>query len=207
MNYVCFICQWHIVILLALLCFLFFENLILLWKICLSSPFAKSSLYLYLRTHMPYKNRGCSQSLGICTKSVGDRFRNADVERPCDTVPTRFFPLKVQICYFWIIVLKGKICFPLTDPLDTFVPEFLTRINLFDWVAFSVILAVERGRVRCWPAFWGFSWSPRSHYSMILLHRSVFFAFLDLLSCLSSLISFFPSFLFLLPRWSFWCLP
>lgn len=89
-----------------------------------------------------------------CTISVFDSFRNADVKRPCETV--LFFHLEVQICYFWMTVLKGKFCFPLTKPFETVVPEFLTGISLFDWVTFPVIPAVERSRVRCWPKFWGF---------------------------------------------------
>lgn len=131
-----------------------------------------------------------------CTKIVCDNFRNADVKRPCDTV--LLFHLEVQICHFWVIVLKGKICFPLTDPFEIFVPEFLTRIHLFDWVTFPVIVAAERGRVR--------HWAPEVIALCYALYHSVFFAFLDLLSCFSSLISSFSSFLFLLPWCNFWYL-
>ena len=82
------------------------------------------------------------------------QFQKCRCQRPCDTV--LLFHLEVQICYFWMTVLKGKCCFPLTKPFETVVPEFLTGISLFDWVTFPVIPAVERSRVRCWPKFWGF---------------------------------------------------
>lgn len=118
-------------------------------------------------------------------------FTNADVKRLCDTVS--LFHLEVEICYFWMIALKGKICFSLTDPFETLVPKFLTRINLFGWGTCAVILAVERGRVRCWPTFWGFERGPRKP----LLYGTRFttlYSPLFLISCPVSLYFFhFPS--------------
>lgn len=161
MTYVNFFCQWHIVILWALFCFVF-RNLILFLKPAFCFLSRSLFLHVYLHTHIPPKNRRSTCSLvthDFVTWNCLWRFTNADVKRLCDTVP--LFHLEVEICSFWMIALKGKICFSLIEPFETLAPEFLTGVNPFGWGTFAVMLAAERGRTRCWPTFWGFERNPR----------------------------------------------
>lgn len=75
----------------------FFETLLLLLKSAFHLLLQSLFLYAYLHTPCLIKTEDPVIHLA-CTKSVCDSFRNADVKRPCDTVP--LFHLEVQICYF-----------------------------------------------------------------------------------------------------------
>lgn len=156
-----------------------------IFKICLSSHFAKSLFVCtYIHTCI-IKTKWFSHSFGMYNKCLW-QFQKCRCQRPCDTV--LLFHLEVQICYFWMTVLKGKCCFPLTKPLkQLFLNSSLESVS---WLSdISSDPAVERSRVRCWPKFWGFlSYCSTTLYSLLF---SISFLFLSSCFLFSSHLSFF----------------
>lgn len=114
MNAVNFFCQWHIVILLALFYFYFSWESDFILKTLLFISFGKVSFhtctYIYiclikiqsLIVHLACMKRVCMtvSEMQMCKDSV---------------IQSCFFHLGVQMCYFWIVVLKGKMRIPMTN--------------------------------------------------------------------------------------------